>query len=381
MPCQVGEPGVASYRLSVMKRAIGAVAALTIAAAGCTGASPHPAPLKGTVFFAFVNVHRGGSDPVRKDGVDALSAATGRVIRQVAPAQRDGMQVAGISRADGHSLLVTYARGPACTSDIAGCGPRPNTCGARVVRINIETGTTTTVWRLGADQLLGSARLSPDGSMLAALASPCVPSYFNDHLVVRRMTDGATWTIGAGLPRCHLLGAPQWAGNGAQLLVTYAPATGTTPYSGADGTCSSFGDSSLKIVDATKPQPELAGPGLAPAPTCSWQATATTSTDVFAVQACGHDANRLDGPVSLIRLSTALRSTGRWSVGRCTGGNNLTASPTQGVLLAAYLFCNPPPRGQPQQNPSTTLFHLQNNKLQRVGVVNGGTTAWDDLTW
>lgn len=378
------EPSAVPARPMCMKLRLVAALSVAVLAAGCGGArqvaqqSPAapqstPSTAAGPVFYAAVSADDGA--------VEVVSATTGKVLRRVAAAKRDGMSVAGVSRAGRDSLLVTYSRGPACSSGVAGCGPRPGTCGAEVLQVAINSGKATLLWRVGSDQLLRSAELSPDGKSLVALASPCVPSYFNDHLAVRRITDGHTWTIGASTPRCHGISRPHWTTDSAHVLLAYAPPAGKAAYTGSDGTCNSSGDSSLKLVDVTRPKPDITGPTLAPRPGCTWQASAPSNRDVYAIQACGPDSSRLDGPATLIQLSASLQQLHQWPIGQCTDGNSLAADPTQGVVLAVYLFCNPPPRGQLPQDPQTVLDRLSGKELRHVSTTSGGTLALDQLAW
>jgi len=286
-----------------------------------------------------------------------------------------------MSSVGGHWLLVTYSRGPQCTSGVAGCGPRPHTCGAEVIRVNVRTGDATVLWRVVGDDLLRSAALSPDGTLLAARASPCVPSYFNDHLVIRRLSTGESWTIGAGVARCHWVGNPQWTADSSHLVVTFAPPTTPKPYTGPDGTCASFGDNELVKIDALHPAATITGSSIPPRHSCTWDAVASDGDNTYAAEACGHDRGRLDGPVHLVQLSKTLQPLRTWSLGRCTDGDSIAADPTAGVIIAAYLFCNPPPRGQKLRNPITVLDRLQLGRLHRIATAPGGNTAWDDLAW
>ena len=187
-------------------------ALLLVSATACGSAAGRPAaphvtrtvtPVSSADSFFAVAETAGGS-------VEEISAVTGKPIRQIAPGQRDGLSVSGLARQSAQTLLLTYATGPQCSSNVAGCGPKVNTCGAEVDSLNIATGAIKTLWRVGRNELLRGAQPSPDGTMIAALASPCVPSYFNAHVVVRRLRDGATWSIGDRVARCHLLGDPLW---------------------------------------------------------------------------------------------------------------------------------------------------------------------------
>jgi hypothetical protein len=292
------------------------------------------------------------------------------------------MLVNGLARFSKDSLLVTYGTGPLCSSNVAGCGPRPNTCGAEVATLNLNTGAIKVIWQVGRDQRLSAAQLSPDGTKIAALASPCVPSYYNEHLVVRRLSDGVSWSIGSQLPRCHALGAPEWSADGAHLLVTYAPATGTQPFTGRDGFCStSIGDRNIVEVDADRQQPLITGVTTKAPVGCTYQAIASSRLGAYAVQACGADDLRMTGPATLVRLDQALRVAQRWPIGPCSSNNDIAADPTQGVVLAAYLFCNDKLGTQQVGDPITALDRVDGAALRRVASVHSGSTPFGYLTW
>jgi hypothetical protein len=114
---------------------------------------------------------------------------------------------------------------------------------------------------------------------------------------------------------------------------------------------------------------------------CSYQSVATADAAVYAVQACGPDATRLHGPAGLVRLDVDGHVTGRWPLGDCTDGNALAADPTQGVVVAAYLFCNPPLPGTTAAAPLTAVDVMRLGAPHRVATLPGGTMAYDNLTW
>jgi hypothetical protein len=337
-------------------------------------AAPTSAKPSGDSFFAVV--------PSKGGAIAELSAESGKVTHRIAPSERDGKAATGLSRLSPDTLLVTYSVGPACTSNLAGCGPQPNTCGAEVDALNIHTGAVEVLWRVGLDQRLAAAQASPDGTMIAALASPCVPFYFNNHLVVRRLHDGVTWRIGNEVARCHVLSAPQWTADSAHLLVTYAPPTGTTPYTGEDGTCTSTGDRSIVKVDALHPQPLLTGIQAAPQTKCTFEAVATDRSATYAVQACGRDDYRSHGPVAMVRLDQDLHTAQSWPLGTCGNGSaGLAADPAKGVLVAAYLYCADSLGPKELPNPITALDRLDGTKLRRLAAVHSGETPFGYLTW
>ncbi len=338
---------------------------LTAALVVLTSCSRSGTPAQGT-FFA---VNRGRSAPV----IDEYSAATGRALRQVASGQRAGMQVSGLSRFDAKTLLVTYSAGPGCSSGVAGCGPQPHTCGAELVSLRTDTKQFEVLWELGSDQRLSEAQLSPDGKKIVALTSPCVPSYFNDRLVVHRLADGKTWEVGDRVPRCHSLWAPRWADDSEHVFVTYAPATGGTPYTDPDGTCTLPGRSRIVRVDASRAQPTIVGPSVLAPVGCDFQSLATDPGSVYAVQACGQQK----GPAKLIRFYQNLHPAQSWAAGSCVGGSSIAADATRGVAVSAYTYCP----GQSSQQPRTVLDEVAGPWLLPVTSEPYGTLTIDDLTW
>lgn len=245
--------------------------------------------------------------------------------------------------------------------------------------MNLASRNSSLVWKLGRDDRLSNAALSPDGTLLIARASPCVPSYFNDHLVVQDVATGHVWTIGGDVPRCHWLGPPQWTPDDRHVLVTYAPPRGKTPYAGPDGTCTTTGDNSLVRVDVTHQAAEITGEVLPPRHSCTWDALSVAISGTYAIEACGSAQPRLDGPTNLVHLSPAMRRVQQWPVGRCTNGNNVAADTSHGVVVAAYVLCNA--RGQRLRNAINVLERLVGAHLRQITTARGGYTAWDDLSW
>jgi hypothetical protein len=315
------------------------------------------------------------------DDLDLVSAVTGKVIRRILPSTRGRLGLDGVSVLRRGVLLVTYSTGPSCSGDIAGCGPIQGSCGAEVDSVRVSTGAVTSLWRVGRDSRLSDAVASPDGQQFAALASPCVPSYFNDHVVVRRIADGQTWQLGNGLPRCHALSPPAWTNHGADLLVAYAPATSPKPYTGADGTCAATGDSELLRVNAHRDQSALSGKAWKPARGCTFESVAGSSTSAFATQGCGPQEH-LQGPAWLDRLASSGRPARQWRIGTCTDGNDVAINAHDQVLVAAYLFCNPPLHHHKLKPEKTVLDRLTGTGLVRIRTVSGwGNPVWDDLAW
>ncbi|HVV74789.1 MAG TPA: hypothetical protein VHC43_02060 [Mycobacteriales bacterium] len=317
----------------------------------------------------------------KADG-EALLASVhgGTVIRQLLPAMRSGRKLSGLARIGPDSLVATYNREAECTSDVNGCGPKPDTCGAEIVRLDIATGKVTTLARFGTDKQVYSATPNPAHSELAMLVAPCVPAYFNAHVDVLRLADHKTWSIGATLPRCHGLFSPTWVDHGKKLLMAYGPARKPyVPKEGADGSCPTWHHLGLIEVPSQSGQPRLDGRLHRPPPHCSYDSLAAQGAAIYAVTSC---STRYEpSPMRLHRLDASLRSVKSWYVGQCEDGDSLAIDRAGRVLLGAYLFCNPPQRGHRLKDPVSVLDELAGGKLRRVAKGGGGNLDFDGLAW
>lgn len=371
----------AASSISVPRRSAASVALLLLSAllpvllSGCAGtggtsvSGPDRAELvAGSLFVA--------SLPWDQNNVDLVEVRTGHVVQRLLPDKQGRLDVTGLFRARSQ-LLVTYATGPECTSGVAGCGPKPYTCGGEVDRVTLATGAVEVLWRVDKDTRLAAASPNPAGTQIAALASPCVPSQVNGHLVVRSLGSGVTWSIGAGLPRCHSITGPVWTADGRSLLTSYATAPGTAPYEGPDGTCSSLGDASLVQLSAEHPQDGLNGTVVAPRPGCTYQTVAAAGTTAWALQSCGSQTDRIDGPLTLLRLDAQLRTTQSWALGSCDDGDAaLSARPDGRVLVEAYRYC-----ADGAAPPVSILATLTGTTLTPSTPVAGGEAAYRYPTW
>jgi hypothetical protein len=355
------------------------LAALSSVLAGCGGARA----AKGGVVYRVVP-GRGLSASTFAEvdvfGVGVLAdLRTGRQIRTLLPARRGRFQLVDLARDAKKALVATYGGGPRCTSGVAGCGPKPDTCGGLVVRLDPAAGKLTKLAQFGSDTQVVATRPNAAGTELAILVAPCVPSYFNQHIEVLRIADGATWSIGAKLPRCHSLGPPAWIDNGADLLMSYGAAEGSRPYDGSDGTCSQSQPSVLLKVPAQSGQPGLTGIRRSDTPHCSYTAVASQGSAIYAISACA--TYRRTAPDVLEKLDSALHPVGHWSVGQCEDGDSLALNPSGSVLLSAYLFCNPPLKGTKGGGPTTDLDLLAHNRIQHLTHTAGGDLVYSSLAW
>ena len=332
------------------------------------GDSGNRAPPRFVAFDEFAHENTGGFEGA---GLDRSS--DGSLARRLLAATHHGMTLGSVAL-DPAGLLVSYSSGPACTSGVNGCGPKPGTCSSEIDRYDVRAATWTRLVDGGANRLIGNARLSPNGRYLAYSESPCVPSYFNDHLRVVDLTNWSSWTIGAGLPRCHFLSLRAWTLDSAKLIVGYAPAQGPR-YDGPDGTCSEPGKERIKLVNALSGQSGVDGLSTPNHRGCELQSAAPAGGGVLAVEACG-GRDFLDGAARLVRFDAQLRRVRHVALGKCTDGSDIAANRAASRwLISAYLYC-----GDPAQ-PLTKLWVFDGQHLRHVATRQGGNTAWDSLAW
>lgn len=317
----------------------------------------------------FVSYRLGGLG-VSRDGLYVSSARTGAEEQRLDRAEESGLLVNGTALDRQGRLWVSSSKGPSCTSGIAGCGPKPGTCRSQIDRY--DASVQRTVVRTSPD-LMGSVEVSPDGRYVAFSESPCVPSYFNDHVRVLDTSTGSTWTLGAALPRCHDLWLQGWFHDSRHLLVAYGAATSRTAPPG-DGTCTESGPLRLVEVDATRPADGISG-RTAPVPEACTPTAGAPAADggVEELLSCGATARPL---VRLTRLDAQWREVRHTDLGRCSNGTTVTAdrSGTR-FLVAAYLYC-----AAGGDSPKTTLW-TDTGSVQRVTTVPGGSEPFRALSW
>jgi hypothetical protein len=345
------------------------LALAVLISAGCSPASSKPAPVvtvaAGTQIFEVDGTGRGD--------VVALDPATGRRLRSVAPAHVGNYRAVSVSRFFDHTLLVAYARGPECSSGIAGCGPRPYTCGGRLLEVDDSSGHVKHRWSIPDNTYLRSATAPVHGDGRVALViAPCVPSYFNQHIEIRQLNTGRHFEIGDAAPRCHGLGGPAWIDDDRRLFLRYAPPTDPN-YHGADGICPEVGSPSLIRVQSDRSQPDLPSPGTYADPGCSFTSISAAGSAIYAIEGCG-PGNGLTGSANLVRLSMAGRITARWPLAKCPNGNDLAISAAGTVFISGYFYCG-------GGHPVTRLFRLEANQLHAVRTIPGGNLAVASPTW
>ena len=302
---------------------------------------------------------------------------TGAVVRRLLPASvSSGMQVSGLALDRAGDLWITYSKGPAYGSDVAGGDPRLDTCANEIDEAHAGAGRVTVVLRTGSNVLISGARPSLDGTRLVYTESACT-GYYDAHLRVIDLGSGRSWTIGQSVPRCHLLTSPAWSANGRDLLVGYGP-PGQTGYSGPQGTCPVWSAGRLVQLDALTGQPGVAGTTVQADPGCQITSVAGIGRGMLAIEGCGTAPEYTDGPARLLVLSATAHPV-RWlSLGTCTDGSELAVNQAgTSALISAYLYCNPP--GHP--GPVTRLWEYHAGALRLITTIPGDTSGARMMSW
>jgi hypothetical protein len=317
------------------------------------------------------------SNPASYLEVAVSNSTTGAIIRRLLPASRDGMRVTGLALDRTGNLWITYSRGPVSRGDTEGGDPRPDSCGNMITILHAGTGRVTTFLRTGDSVLISGAAPSPDGRLLAYGESGCATGYLDSYLRVTDLGTGRSWTIGQGLPRCHLITDPSWSTDGRALIVGYAPAA-KPAYSGPQGTCLQPRRERVVSLATGAAQPGLAGAAAEADPGCQiTSAAGAAGGGILAIEACGR-GGYLQGRARLLVFGPRLGLARRITLGACTDGNELSADPSGGsVLVSAYLYCNPP--GRP--GPVTRLWSYAGGALRLVTSVPGDSMGVSLMTW
>src|ERR1022692_24457 len=132
---------------------------------------------------------------------------------------------------------------------------------------------------------------------------------------------------------------------------------------------------------ACRPRPLSPGWAAAPpgrTPGCQITSAAGTARGGrLAIEACGGNGY-LSGPARLLVLDARMDLVRRFTLGRCTDGNELAADLSgRSVLVSAYLYCNPP--GRP--GPVTRLWSYRGGVLRQVTSVRGDTLGISLMAW
>ncbi len=354
------------------------------AARGPAGSTPAPAQLltvTGSASFVAVRLEadRGHS------AVTVSDARTGRITKVLLPDPWHSMAVRSTAvDAAGH-VWVGLATGPTCTSGIASCGPKPNSCASEVVMLTPDADAPHAVFQGGPGELVTDAQPSPDGTLLAYLDGVCDRAYFNQHLRVRSLKTGRSWDIGAGLAPCHALGSMAWTADGRDLVVSYGRSlvTGTPARSLGVGGCSANAPRQLAVVPASTASSGLPGAVADADQGCEITAATATSTGYAAIEACrgpgDAPGNFLEGPARLVRYDKTLRIVGRTPIGRCVDGAELRSDSTGSRLVGtSYQYCAPGRSGAPR---TVAFTDTATGLTTIVNAANGGSSTLRAISW
>jgi hypothetical protein len=131
---------------------------------------------------------------------------------------------------------IAFYRGPLCKEPPGGgpvaleCDPLRNSCTTIVDRIDLASGSVSTVLSARASESYTDVIPSPDGRQVVLLGGRCRRAAAT-YLTVRDLASGRQSTLGADVGRCTGLGPAAWSPDGTRLVYPYAPETGRPPIS------------------------------------------------------------------------------------------------------------------------------------------------------
>ena len=367
---------------------LAALAFVAVAVTSCTGSGVRTRPAGAsagaeTGTTPGVGVAPGLFVAVSQQKLGLFDASSGHVVRWLLTEPYQGMTVTATAVDHHGRIWATVSRGPACTSNVSGCGPKPDSCAGKVIRLNPLTGAITTILTAPRGALIDDAQPSPDGRYLAFLDGRCDRAYFNQYIRVRDLTTGDSWTIGADLMPCHSLGSLSWAADGKHLVAGYGRSVVTSADAAAGygaGTCLTPAAAGVVVIPALSGAPRVDGPTAAAQAGCAIEAVTATNTGYAAIERCGGAKDSyLSGPVRLIRYSTHLRRSVETTIGACVDGAELRTDGTGTALLGTtYQFCNPPGRPGPKTVAFTDHRHKPTTFYERP---NGGQDVYRAVSW
>lgn len=308
------------------------------------------------------------------------SASDGSVLNVLHSLPWDLMNVSGTALGPDNTIWVTLNRGPTYTSNVAGGAPAPHSCASEVVTVDPHDRTTAVVLQGSDDELISDATPSPNGKLLAYLQSGCATEYFDSWLTVKDLSNGESWEIGAGLPRCHVLASPVWSSDSEHLVVTYGQAS-TPSYTGPEGTCSTPDPSVMTVIPVTSGASDLPSVRVngAPDPGCEISAAVPTTTGYTAIEHCGGNLF-ISGPMQLLRYSGSGQKLSNIYLGKCEDGADLaTDRGGRDVIVSAYLFCNPP--GTQPPLTKVWVFAYDSGAPRQILSLEGGTLLVTNVSW
>ena len=271
--------------------------------------------------------------------VEQLSLRSGRPLAMLAGPWRASAGVAAPHVDANGDVWITVSSGPKCSSNVAGCGPVPNSCHSKVIRLDPATGDIRTVETFARSQDVSDAIPSPRGRLAVLVAGGCTTSFFNQHLVVEDQRSGDRWSIGAGALPCHELSDPGWNSSGSQLVFTYGPSR----LHSADGyphgeSCRGSGSPGIVVVSADHASNPRSWRFIAPPKGCGYTSAVFDKQGVAAFETCspgrrGGPANDFLGPAYLAQLNDRGRVLFQIALKLGANPGTVRSDPRTGELL------------------------------------------------
>ena len=309
-------------------------------------------------------------------------AATGSVGGELVAGSYDGMHADGAAVDRDGNVWVTYSKGPAVTQ--VGFGPafpKPDSCGNVVVKWNLGGAVPRpAVYQRSADDvLLGQAVPSPDGQLLAWTERPCGLEFSRLYLRVTAVSSGKSWTIGQGLPGCHVLTTPAWSADGTHLLEGYAAAN--QPYGNGDSSfCTGPGTERLLRLDAMAPQSAAAGQVTSPDGNCQADSVAgLAGGSALVLEACGRSQDYTRDFAALLVVGPDGQPQRTVRLGGCSEAGQLAGDSSGGsVLVTATVDCNPT---SIHSRITDDLWDYSGGRLRLVAATPATARSPHQLAW
>jgi hypothetical protein len=273
--------------------------------------------------------------------LEQFSLKDGRRLRTLTTVPSStGVHVANPHTDSRGGIWITTSTGPRCTSDVAGCGPAPNSCSGTAVRFDPATHSTTTELTFPSSILVTDTLPSPNGRLVAMRTGGCATSFFNDHIVVRDLRSKRQWTIGTDAAPCHALGDPVWSHDGSQVVFPYGPSV-LSPYAHVTGgTCEAARFSRLVVVSATRSSHTTAWKPIKADHGCSYQAATFDRWGIAAIEGCVQGEPRGQysvngGNAYLVQLNARHHVILRLKLARGYNSGDIANDPRTGTALVS----------------------------------------------
>ncbi len=363
-------------RLTVVLSAV-VVALLGLpACAGAAGSQRQPIVSRGLRAGTFAAISFDGP-------ANLYDVSTGLAIRTLLPETRGDESLTDLEQLTHGDLLATFHQGIHCLNGQQECPTSPTGCGGEILKVDPTTGDEHTLWRVGPKLELDGATASPDGRQIAALVEPCsYKSYFSAHLLIRRLSDARTWTIGRKLATCHWLSAPVWTADGHAVVVSYGasseqPSAARLGIDGTNVSCPVWQRIVQVRFNPDHSQPSLHGTVRRPPKHCDLSTPVIRAGRIFDVKTCDAIYNSVRTYIE--RLSRRMQPVKVWRLGACDQGADLSLNASGRLLASTYDFCNPPLPGHKLRNPVSHLYRLRHHRIVRIASAKGGDLAWSDM--